>query len=281
VKAEVVDSHHHLWDPAALRYSLFETVEELNRPYTLAQFDSEAEQLGIGQSICVEAASAGADGRLETEWLLREIEESLRVTALVAWAPLEQAYIERYLDWLTSLRGKPVVGVRRGFELEPDDFPKQATVIGGARLAGERGLVVDLVLFARSLEATITLVEMCPETQFVLDHLGKPLIRDGQREPWAGQLRELASFPNVVCKLSGLATEADRKGWTTDDLRPYVEHTFECFGPSGSCSRPIGPSLTSLAALNGGSRPPESSLHTLIGRPNWRFSAPMRAESTA
>jgi hypothetical protein len=59
VKAEVVDSHHHLWDPAALRYSLFENVEELNRPYTLAQFDGEAEQLGIGRSICVEAVSAG------------------------------------------------------------------------------------------------------------------------------------------------------------------------------------------------------------------------------
>jgi hypothetical protein len=95
-----------------------------------AQFDSEAEQLGIGQSICVEAASAGSDGRLETEWLLPEIEKSPRVAALVAWAPLEQPYIERYLDWLSSLRGKPVVGVRRGFELEPDDFPKQATVIG-------------------------------------------------------------------------------------------------------------------------------------------------------
>jgi L-fuconolactonase len=231
VTAELVDSHHHLWDTAALRYSLFETVKELNRPYRLADFDDEAELLEIGQSICVEAASAGADGRRETEWLMREIEGSPRVAALVAWAPLEQPDVGRYLDWLTSLRGKPIVGVRRAFESEPDDFPQQAAVIEGARLAGERGLVVDLVLFARSLPATITLVESCPRTQFVLDHLAKPAIREGRREPWARQLRELTSRPNLVCKLSGLATEADHANWTTADLRPYVEHAYECFGP--------------------------------------------------
>jgi hypothetical protein len=130
VTAELVDSHHHPWDTAALRYSLFETVKEVNRPYRLADFDDEAEPLEIGQSICVKAASAGADGRRETEWLMREIEGSPRVAALVAWAPLEQPDVGRYLDWLTSLRGKPIVGVRRAFEFEPDDFPQQG---GGDR----------------------------------------------------------------------------------------------------------------------------------------------------
>ena len=226
----ILDSHHHLWDTAVVDYSLFQTIERLNRPFTAAEFEGEAAPLGIAQSICVEAASAGADGRLETEWLLAEANRSERIIALVAWAPLEQPDLVAHLDWLATLDRKPIVGVRRSFEFEPDDFPSTPAVVEGARVAGERGLAVDLVLFSRSLAATTVLVESCPQTQFVLDHLGKPPIREGRFEPWAGQLRELARLPNIVCKLSGLATEADRTNWGIDDLRPYVEQAFDCFG---------------------------------------------------
>lgn len=228
--ADVVDSHHHLWDTDELAYHLFETIQQLNRPFTAADFEAEAEQFGISQSICVEAASAGADGRHETGWLLRQIEGSARIAALVAWAPLERHDLDQSLDWLASLEGKPIVGVRRSFEFEPPDFPQQPAVIEGARLAGARGLVVDLVMFSRSLRASIALVDACPDTQFVLDHLGKPRIRERRREPWERELRELALRPNVVCKLSGLPTEAERESWGTADLRPYVEHALDCFG---------------------------------------------------
>jgi len=226
----VIDSHHHLWDPKVLRYSLLEDIEELSRPFLADDFEEEARRLAIGRSICVEAASAGADGRRETAWLLRQMERSARIVALIAWAPLERPDLGHYLDWLSSLEAKPIVGIRRSFEFESDGFPGQPAVIEGARLAGERGFVVDLVLFARSLQATITLVEACPQTQFVLDHLGKPPIREGRFEPWASELRELAACPNVACKLSGLPVEADRTTWTTAILRPYVEHGFDCFG---------------------------------------------------
>lgn len=123
------------------------------------------------------------------------------------------------------------MGIRRGFEHEDDDFPQRPEVIDGVRLVGSRGLVVDLVLFNRSLPATIKLVDACPQTHFVLDHLGKPSIRDRLREPWEKDFRELALRPNIACKLSGMTTEADHARWTPDDLRPYVETALESFGP--------------------------------------------------
>jgi L-fuconolactonase len=227
---EVVDSHHHLWDPGAFGYKFLEDIDELRRPFTAEDFEEEVGRLGISWSICVEAASAGADGRRETTWLLRQMESSARIAALIAWAPLERADLGQYLDWLSSLEAKPIVGIRRSFEFESDDFPEQRAVIEGAGLAGERGFVVDLVLFSRSLAATIALVEACPQTQFVLDHLGKPPVREGRFEPWASELRELAARPNVVCKLSGIPVEANRMSWTTTDVRPYVEHGLDCFG---------------------------------------------------
>jgi predicted TIM-barrel fold metal-dependent hydrolase len=191
-----------------------------------------AEATEVSRSICVEAASAGADGRRETKWLLGEATRTSRVAAVVAWAPIEHRELPQYLDWLNTLpSGKPIVGIRRGFEHEDNDFPQRPDVIEGARLAGSRGLVVDLVLFNRSLAATVELVDSCPKTQFVLDHLGKPPVRDRLREPWETTFRALALRPNIVCKLSGLTTEADHETWTAADLRPYVEVALEAFGP--------------------------------------------------
>ncbi len=231
IRTVVLDSHHHVWDTNRLHYELFDEVTALRRPYLAEDFEAAAAPLDVRSSICVEAASAGADGRRETEWLLDHIAESERISAVVAWAPLDRPHIDDYLDWLvTRPSAKPIVGVRRSFEFEDVEFPGQANVAAGARAAGARGLVVDLVLFARSLRKTITLVDRCPETQFVLDHLGKPPIRTGACQPWADDIAELARRENVACKLSGLPSEADRDRWTTGDLRPYVEHAITVFG---------------------------------------------------
>ena len=64
----------------------------------------------------------------------------------------------------------------------------------------------------------------------IIDHIGKPDIKNQVIDPWQDELREMAKFPNVFCKISGLATEADHENWTKDDLRPYVDHVLECFG---------------------------------------------------
>jgi len=89
----------------------------------------------------------------------------------------------------------------------------------------------DLCIYHRQLANVIRLVRQCPEVSFVLDHLGKPGIRARLLDPWRAELRELAALPNVVCKLSGVATEADHAAWTAADLRPYLDHALLCFGP--------------------------------------------------
>jgi L-fuconolactonase len=151
------------------------------------------------------------------------------VEGLVAYAALERG--EGELDRVLDHRDPPVVGVRRSFEFEEPEFPLRPEIARGARLAGERGLIVDLVLFPPTIPAVLDLVDACPDTQFVLDHLGKPEIRRRGWEPWASQLRELSKRPNLAAKLSGLTTEADHAGWAPGDLQPYVEHALETFGP--------------------------------------------------
>ena len=227
---EIVDAHHHLWDTRRLHYPLFKQIPALNRPFPVAAFDAVAGSMGVAASVCVEAASAGADGMAELAWLREQADQSDRVKAIVAWAPVEQPEIAAYLDRLMALDDRRIVGVRRSFEFEAPDFPSSTEVVGGVRLLGEVGLSFDLVLFPHSLRATTNLVRQCPNVSFILDHLGKPPIRYGALEPWSGDLAELAALPNVVCKLSGMSTEADRDLWTPDDLAPYWGRAVDCFG---------------------------------------------------
>jgi L-fuconolactonase len=64
----------------------------------------------------------------------------------------------------------------------------------------------------------------------VIDHGAKPLIRDGLIEPWAGDMARLAQQSPVLCKVSGLVTEA-KQNWEKADLSPYIAHLFTHFGP--------------------------------------------------
>jgi predicted TIM-barrel fold metal-dependent hydrolase len=226
---EILDAHHHLWDTRRLRYTLFDELPALNRPYTIDEFEPVAARNGVIGSICVEAASAGADGFSEATWLLGQGSAEL-VQGIVVWAPLERPDLAAYLDRLREIDDGRIVGVRRSFEFEEPDFASHDEVVAGVQEVARRGLVCDVVVFHPALPAVVDLVRACPEAMFVLDHLGKPPIRDGLLGLWSEHIAELASFPNIVCKISGLMTEADHARWRTEDLVPWIEHAIRCFG---------------------------------------------------
>ena len=226
---EILDAHHHLWDTRRLRYTLFDKLPALNRPYTIDEFEPVASRNGVTGSICVEAASAGADGFAEAKWLLGQRAAEL-VQGIVVWVPLERPDLADYLDRLREIDDGRIVGVRRSFEFEEPDFASRDEVVAGVKEVARRGLVCDLVIFHPALPAVIDLVRACPEATFVLDHLGKPPIRDGVTGVWREHIVELASLTNIVCKISGLMTEADHARWRTEDLVPCTEHVIRCFG---------------------------------------------------
>ena len=165
------------------------------------------------------------------------------IKGVVPWAPLEFGDKVRYfLEELAAL-GPEIKGVRRIVQDEPDpEFCLQPDYITGTRALADYGLSADLCCNFRQLGPTVELVRQCPDTQFILDHIAKPNIRGGEMEPWAGQMRDLASLPNVICKISGVATEANHDSWTIDDIRPYVMHALELLrrGSSGLRQRLAG-----------------------------------------
>jgi predicted TIM-barrel fold metal-dependent hydrolase len=65
---------------------------------------------------------------------------------------------------------------------------------------------------------------------FVLDHCGVPDIAAGSLDPWRDDIRQIALLPNVACKISGVLAYCKLGSATTEAVRPYVEHSIECFG---------------------------------------------------
>jgi L-fuconolactonase len=82
----------------------------------------------------------------------------------------------------------------------------------------------------RHLPLLVELAQRHPALAMVIDHGAKPAIAQGAFVSWARDIARVARETPVFCKLSGLATEASAQ-WDDAELRPYVEHLLECFGP--------------------------------------------------
>jgi len=134
---------------------------------------------------------------------------------------------QRAVTWSNRL----VKGIRRIIQFEPDpDFCLRPEFIKGVQALPDYGLSFDICIAHVHMANTIKLVRQCPQVQFILDHIGKPDIKHRLLDTWKRELRELAGFPNMWCKMSGLVTEADHTHWQREDLRPYIDHVLESFG---------------------------------------------------
>lgn len=233
---EIIDSHQHLWDTRALDYPEFAGNEDLDRPFRAADYHAAATACGVTASICVEAASAGAPGASETNWLLRETSCSQLIAGVVAWAPVEDLGIVPYLARLLAAAGPgqtagpPVVGIRRGFEAVEPEFLLLPEVVAGVRAVGAAGLPFDLLVTAAQLPTATELVRRCPGTRFVLDHLGAPPRGEAATGRWRAAIARLAESATVACKLSGLAAAPADRGWQPADIADRLQIALALFG---------------------------------------------------
>ena len=226
----IVDSHVHLLDPARFGYAWTKNVPQLNRQVLPRHLMAAAAPVEIERFVFVEVDVDFPQHVGEAEWVESLAADDVRLAGAVAALPLEQGRaIEADLERLGRLGH--VRAVRRLIQNHPDpDFCIRPGFVEGLKMLGERDLAFDICIFHHHLPNAIRMVEQCPKVRFVLDHIGKPAIKAGAIDPWRRDLMELASLPNVHCKISGVTTEADHKNWTREQLRPYVAHAIDTFG---------------------------------------------------
>lgn len=226
----IVDTHLHIWDPGIVSYPWLADVPFLNRAHLIDEYRSACGDVAVEMMVFVQAEADFAQYREEVAWVTSVAADDPRIRGIVAWAPIEKG--DAVDAELAELTQNPLVkGIRRIIQFEDDiEFCLRPEFIRGVQLLPEHGLTFDICINHIQMANTIRMVEQCPDVTFILDHIGKPDIKNHLLDPWRSDLRTLSEFPNVWCKMSGLVTEADMEQWTRDDLRPYIDHVLECFG---------------------------------------------------
>lgn len=229
-----VDSHHHLWrlangypwldDPA---------LAPIRRDFGVADLRAALAGTGVQRTLLVEAGRCDA---AEVGEFLAVADATEEIAGVVGWVDLTAPALA---DTLAGHKEKPggrwLVGVRAQVQGQADpDYLRRTDVLSGLSTVADAGLAYDLVVRVDQLAAAATAARRVPGLTFVLDHLGKPRIRDGAAglAQWRAAVAPLAAQPNVYAKLSGLVTEADWAHWTVSDLRPFVATAVELFGPN-------------------------------------------------
>jgi L-fuconolactonase len=227
-RERVVDAHVHFWDPSIIDYPWLVEAPELLRPFFPSDFDAFASGAA---AVFVEANCAPSQSVREVEWVERLAEVEPRIVGIVAYVDLlDEANREAALDRLA--RSSRIVAVRHNIQGHASGFALQPAFLRGVRAVGERGLPFELCVTGAQVGEAAELVAASPETRFVLDHCGKPAIRDDGFAAWAREFEQLASHEGVVCKLSGLLTESRPDQRRADVLRQYTDHVVNCFGPA-------------------------------------------------
>src|SRR5437763_4516820 len=227
----IVDAHVHLWNPEQFSMPWLANIPQLNRPYGLQDYRKQTQGLPIEGMVYIEVGVEPQEALREAHYVSELTREEPHLQAIVAAAPVERgAAVREHLEALLAI--SPLIkGVRRNLQDEAEpDFCLRPDFVAGVRLLAEYHLSFDLCIKHWQLPAVIELVRRCPDTAFVLDHLGTPGIKRQQLHPWQADLRKLAELPNVVCKISGMVTEADHERWQPADLEPFVNVVLGTFG---------------------------------------------------
>ena len=220
-----IDSHIHFWKYDRARYSWIDNnMKILQKDHLPEHVAQTFQRNGVDGCIAVQAEAS----EFETRFLVELAATHPVIRGVVGWVDLTSKDVVKRLSSFTH--HTIIKGYRHIVQSEADDFMQRTDFRNGIAALMDYRYTYDILIYPRQLPAAVNLVKAFPEQAFILDHCAKPVIKDHQLTGWKEHITELARYPNVFCKLSGLITEASWKSWSPKDFYPYLDVVFEQFG---------------------------------------------------
>ncbi len=221
-----LDSHQHFWEYDPKRQDwISPEMSRIRRNFLPADLFPLLQDAKIDGCIAVQAE----ESLRETDFLLDLASQNEWIKGVVGWADLKSEQLDEVLDLYAD--SSRLVGFREVLQARDPRYMLQEEFVRGVQKIGKRGYSYDILIFPNHLSAALELVKKCPDQRFVIDHLAKPYIKDGEWKEWKKGMAPLAERELVHCKVSGMITEADWQNWTPAQLFPYLEIALELFGP--------------------------------------------------
>lgn len=227
----IVDCHVHLYDGKSIAYPWMKGDPTLDGNHDSVVFSAASAPVVVDKIVFVEVDAAPGANFDEVRWVENAAGSDPRIQAMVASIALERG--KEIETEVAAFARRPFARyVRRLIQGHVDEpgWCLRPGYLDGVKIVAEYGLGCEICIKHPQLADVLRLVERFPHARFSLDHIGKPGIAAGLMEPWRSEIRALAQFPNVICKISGVVTEADVKAWTYEQVAPYISCAIEAFG---------------------------------------------------
>lgn len=223
----IIDTHQHFWKYDPVRDTwIDESMSVIKRDFLPEHLAPVLRQNNVEACIAVQADQS----ENETAFLLGLAETNDFIKGVVGWVDLTADNVDERLAFFAE--DKRLKGIRHILQAEANEYMLRTDFKQGIGKLASFGLVYDILISHSQLEASIRLVDAFPDQIFVMDHIAKPNIKEGEIDDWQKQINALAQRKNVYCKLSGLVTEANWTHWKYEDLIPYLNVVMDAFGPS-------------------------------------------------
>ncbi len=226
-----IDAHQHFWNHDPVKHFwISEDMKVIRRDFSPGDLAPLLKELKFEGTVAVQAD----ESMVETDFLLNLAHKNDFIKAVVGWIDLRTNDAESAMQSLKS--HKKLAGFRAIIQgAEDDAYLKNPIFHKNVQLLSKYDYSYDLLVFHKQMEALVHFTDKLPDNKLILDHIGKPDIKNKEIKQWKEQVRILASNPNIYCKLSGMLTEADYQHWTYDDIMPYMEISAEYFGTDRLC----------------------------------------------
>lgn len=221
-----IDSHIHFWKYHPVKEAwITDDMKVIQRDFLPNDIALILEENAVDGCIAVQADQS----ETETHFLLQLAEENDFIKGVVGWIDFKASNLEERLNYFSQF--KKLKGFRHIVEVESDtDFLLNTDFCNGIGKLSKFNFTYDILVSAAQLKTVAAFAEKFPEQLFVIDHLAKPNIKNADFAIWEKEIKAIATYPNVHCKVSGLVTQADWSCWKNDDFTYCLDVVTAAFG---------------------------------------------------